>query len=526
MLMYGFAWLNSGDVTTFTQTFLKLFQLLGQKRVATRYICGAAQYFSQLQAENTTLEQALKFQLTSRDRRLDLATRVKITWLKLASIIFKMFYAIPDFTYAIQSRFRNPATQIDRSQKIKEINLVDFSGHHGGEKSTLTIPLCWRSSNYIDLNKLSNRESQALIDVVCGIVPHIRGSVAGNVMLENGHNLLRLTEQEKFHLCRYVGGKSSSRQVLGPTVQLELAGSSSDAGVVAASLEYWELQDLKRRRVQELSGGQRVRLALASAMASKAFLIVLDGVEDQLDIQGRKLLNSWISSSEGQCIFFGRSSTSTDPGTILHKRRPTIPAAKKDIGEIAVQIEDISLVRGGKTLIAGWSHTLRKGTLTLLTGPNGSGKTSLALALGGALKLSSGNIKKCTPLGMSFQNPLEQVFCFTVGEELLVRLELANASEEESLRMQQTGLEEMGAVGEDEVIELNALRLRLLSCHAMLFRTGILILDEPTNSLNKTEVSNLVDYVDRLKNQGVCVLIITHDPEIWHADEVIELENV
>jgi excinuclease UvrABC ATPase subunit len=57
----------------------------------------------------------------------------------------------------------------------------------------------------------------------------------------------------------------------------------------------------------------------------------------------------------------------------------------------------------------------------------------------------------------------------------------------------------------------------------MLFKSGFLILDEPSNGLTISEVEVFMHTVDHLRDQGIALLVITHDPTIWDADEILQL---
>jgi len=523
MLLYGYAWLNSGSTQSFTRTFTRLALPFGRSAGPTRYIAGSAQYFSQLAAENETLEYALKFHLTAREKGLGLVTRVQLTWLRLGAIVFKMFYAIPDFAYALESRYpRSKSTE--KTVTVSEFHLTGFKAKRRAAPIDVALSPSYVSGNVIDLDEQPEAHSKAILDVLSGMVPHLRGEVSGTVTLSDGDDYLSWPQDRKFSFARYVGGTSSSRQLLGPTVQFEMESSSPHRRDIKKSLKYWGLEDLRTKRVQELSGGQRVRLALASAMVSAAKLVLLDDVEGQLDVDGRALLEKWIVSeaANGARRFVSRRARSDALASSPSNGQSATTVVNTGKAETII-VERIRLIRGGRILLNNWSHTFRAGTLTILTGPNGSGKTSLGLAIGGALELAHGSISRSKAIGMSFQAPLDQVFRFTVAEEISVRPQLAAAQEPESSSYVQEALDLIRQPAAAEIVDLSAAPLRVTSMCAMMYKTGFLILDEPSNGLSSADLEDVTKVIADLRAQGTSILVISHDPALWDADAVIEL---
>jgi len=57
-----------------------------------------------------------------------------------------------------------------------------------------------------------------------------------------------------------------------------------------------------------------------------------------------------------------------------------------------LSVENLTVHRGGKTVVANVSFIHETGRITALIGPNGAGKSSLVLALAGVLPLETGSV--------------------------------------------------------------------------------------------------------------------------------------
>lgn len=62
-------------------------------------------------------------------------------------------------------------------------------------------------------------------------------------------------------------------------------------------------------------------------------------------------------------------------------------------GDAGLVIDNVSLARGGHTVVRNVSLSAPLGEVTALLGPNGAGKSSLALGVAGILKLSEGTVR-------------------------------------------------------------------------------------------------------------------------------------
>ncbi len=179
-------------------------------------------------------------------------------------------------------------------------------------------------------------------------------------------------------------------------------------------------------------------------------------------------------------------------------------------------VQDLTLVRGGRIVVAGISFTAGPGEALLLTGPNGSGKTTLLRALAGFLRPSGGSI------GLEGGDPdctlAEQ--CHYVGHGNAVKEELTvlenvrfwaaflgGAADAERLLdpLQLTHLADIPAA------YLSAgQRRRLGLARILAAKRPIWLLDEPSVSLDTASVAALGGLVESHRRSGGLVVAATH----------------
>jgi len=175
----------------------------------------------------------------------------------------------------------------------------------------------------------------------------------------------------------------------------------------------------------------------------------------------------------------------------------------------------------------GLDLSIQRGELVALVGDNGAGKTTLARLLAGLIKPQRGRVQLRGQVGLLFQNPLEQLFCDTVEEEVafgprnyglltpgLLEDALATA-DLEGLRYRRT---HALSGGEQQRTALAAV---------LALQPDLLILDEPTMGQDWGHLSAFMDHVSRLNGKGIAILLITHDYELVHhyAQRVLLLRD-
>lgn len=295
-----------------------------------------------------------------------------------------------------------------------------------------------------------------------------------------------------------------------------------------ALLDLVELREVKTAPIYTLSGGTKQKLALATALATQARLLILDEPLANLDpdacVMVTKLLQKLHAAGlallvvdhkptlwrpfVNRVILMGKdgrlSPQALDPAHLEDHRaefdarglfldeswlRDVSPMGTVADAPPAVTAENLTLYHGKQKFLKDLCFSLPRGSITAVIGRNGSGKTTLFTALAGIGK-TSGSLKADGSVGLVFQNPRFQFLTLSVREEITVTLGIAQpqAGQDEWNRQAETLLDEFGLLPwiDDSPYALSQGQQRRLALLSMLAGDRqILLLDEPTYAQNE-----------------------------------------
>jgi ABC-2 type transport system ATP-binding protein len=197
--------------------------------------------------------------------------------------------------------------------------------------------------------------------------------------------------------------------------------------------------------------------------------------------------------------------------------------------QVLVAAREVARRFGSHVALAPTSVDVRAGEALALIGPNGAGKSTLLSILAGALEPSRGHVVRREPpprIGWVPQRPA-QYGRLSAREnlELFARLEGVAAIEETVDRV--LALVQLGD-GAKPAAELSAgSQQRLNVALALLGDPDVLLLDEPTASLDPGQRRRLWNLAGEVKERGGALVFATQnlDEVEQHADRVVVLRS-
>ena len=217
-------------------------------------------------------------------------------------------------------------------------------------------------------------------------------------------------------------------------------------------------------------------------------------------------------------------------------------------GEPLFDLRDVGYKYGGRqTALDGVSLTIWPGERVALLGANGSGKSTLLKILDGVVGPTSGTIRALgrdvaavaagedgfrfhREVGLVFQDPDIQLFSATVLDDVAFGpLQLGLTNDEVKERSDEA-LAEMGIahLADRAPFELSGGEKKRAAIASVLsLRPEVVLLDEPTASLDPRTKWVLVDLIQRLAAAGRTLIVATHELDIVPliADRVVVLSE-
>lgn len=310
-----------------------------------------------------------------------------------------------------------------------------------------------------------------------------------------------------------------------------------------------------------MSGGQQQRVAIASSIATKSKLLVLDEPTSMLDSCAKEDVNKLFNKlqTSGTTIVQVTHKISecknadrilmlengklrdvslleldeffTEKSPAVIESKSMTENAKKSNTAIEISNLNVSYTNSQTPIIRDYSLSVKSGEIVAIMGKNGCGKSTLAKAICALIKYDSGSIcvngikisEKTSKsqmreirknIGYVMQLPEQQLFAQTVFEDVAYGpknfgLEGCELDSRVLNTLKSLHIEHLA---QKSPFELSGGQQRLAAIAGVLAcNPKILVLDEPTAGLDFEYAKIVLKILSDLHNKGITIIVITHD---------------
>jgi ribose transport system ATP-binding protein len=214
----------------------------------------------------------------------------------------------------------------------------------------------------------------------------------------------------------------------------------------------------------------------------------------------------------------------------MRVRNAGVPPAGSQASSPALRLEAITKHFGATIALDGVDFAIAPGEVHALIGENGAGKSTLMNVLSGALALDSGVMfvdgQTYAPRGPADAREVgiahihqELALCehLSVAENIAMGIEPSRGGWLQRDVMNERAAALLAEFGRGEIDP--SIRVASLSladrqvveiCRALARDARILLMDEPTSSLQRADVERLFETVRRLRDRGIAIIYISH----------------
>jgi putative ABC transport system ATP-binding protein len=205
-----------------------------------------------------------------------------------------------------------------------------------------------------------------------------------------------------------------------------------------------------------------------------------------------------------------------------------------------IQADDVEVSIGRQTIIRGASLTCRPGTMTALVGPSGCGKTTLLHCMGLLQRPTAGRIRidgvdatdwsssrrrrfwsdSCAFVLQDYGLMDEESVAFNVTMSAsIVGRKVVGDQKRLRAALAQTGL---SGREREAVIHLSGGEKRRLGVARALYKDArVVLVDEPTASLDGPNRKRLIEIFELLRREGRTIVVATHDDDFMYDADVV-----
>ena len=448
---------------------------------------------------------------------------------------------------------------------------VTYTYPHATEPAVRDISFTLAPGEVLLCTGRSGCGKSTLTRLANGLAPHaLHGAMSGTVRLA-GKSTLDATPAE---LAEQAGTlfQDPERQFFALTVGDELALALEWRGweteriqqAVAESARLLGIEDLLEHTIFGLSEGQKQKVALASLLASRPGILVLDEPSANLDPEStaelarilsglkrqgialfivdhrlhwmRELVDKVMVLENGAVVAEGNFSLLDDASLRgwYGLRDAEVPDPRESLEEMR-QHGDFAFFAckalsfaypKGVPVFEDMDLSFAPGDITAIVGENGAGKTTLARLLTGLERPQKGSVlAEGEPVKPRKLARHAQVVLQNAGHQLRMRSVVAELDDAaRGVLSERDRTSAVTACLEDYALEPLAQRhpqslsggekQRLAVACAAIRQPRMLILDEPTSGLDGENMRRMAESMRRAATDGACLLVITHDLEL------------